>query len=209
MHRKRAAREFAAIRTDKQIPSVCLTGEIYVRHDPFANSFMIRELEARGIRVKFAHFGEWIEYADIVNKDILKSANTPLDIIISHFIRYMMFAMYRPMANALKWPKRHEVGHILDTASVYLRKDLIGEEILTIGTPLHAYQNGEIDGVVNVGPLECMPSKIAESQFYHLAENEGLISLNLSFNGDPIPDSVLDDFCFEVKRRFEMRRSSK
>ena len=26
---KRAAREFAAIRTDKQIPSVCLTGEIY------------------------------------------------------------------------------------------------------------------------------------------------------------------------------------
>lgn len=206
---KRAAREFAAIRTDKQIPSVCLTGEIYVRHDPFANSFMIRELEARGIRVKFAHFGEWIEYADIVNKDILKSANTPLDIIISHFIRYMMFAMYRPMANALKWPKRHEVGHILDTASVYLRKDLIGEEILTIGTPLHAYQNGEIDGVVNVGPLECMPSKIAESQFYHLAENEGLISLNLSFNGDPIPDSVLDDFCFEVKRRFEMRRSSK
>ncbi|MBR4986245.1 MAG: CoA activase [Proteobacteria bacterium] len=204
---KRAAREFAAIRTDKRIPTVCLTGEIYVRHDPFANSYMIRELEARGIRVKFAHFGEWIEYADIVNKDILKSANTPLDIVISHLIRYVMFAIYRPAAKILNWPDRHEVSHILDTAAPYLRKDLIGEEILTIGTPLHAYRKGEIDGVVSVGPLECMPSKIAESQFYHLAENDGLISLNLSFNGDPIPDSVLDDFCFEVKRRFEMREN--
>lgn len=204
---KRAAREFAAIRTNAPLPTVCLTGEIYVRHDPFANNFMIRELEARGIRVKFAHFGEWIEYADIVNKDILKSSNTPLDITISHLIRYVMNTIYKPIANILKWPERHKVGHILDTAEKYLRKDLIGEEILTIGTPLHAYKKGEIDGVVNVGPLECMPSKIAESQFYHLAENEGLISLNLSFNGDPIPDSVLDDFCFEVKRRFEMRQN--
>ena len=118
-----------------------------------------------------------------------------------------MNTIYKPIANILKWPERHKVGHILDTAEKYLRKDLIGEEILTIGTPLHAYKKGEIDGVVNVGPLECMPSKIAESQFYHLAENEGLISLNLSFNGDPIPDSVLDDFCFEVKRRFEMRQN--
>jgi hypothetical protein len=47
-----------------------------------------------------------------------------------------------------------------------------------------------------------MPSKIAESQFYHIAENEGLPSLCLSFNGDPIPDSVLDDFCFTVQKKF-------
>ena len=36
----------------------------------------------------------------------------------------------------------------------------------------------------------------------HIAENEGLPSLCLSFNGDPIPDSVLDDFCFTVKKKF-------
>ena len=199
---KKAAREFAAIKTDKRIPTVCVTGEIYVRNDPAANDYIIRALESRGVRVLFAHFNEWIEYADIVNKDILGTANTPLDIVISHFVHHIIRTIHAPMAKALKWGHRHTVESILDTASGYLRKDLVGEEILTIGTPLHAYRKGEIQGVVSVGPLECMPSKIAESQFYHIAEREGLLSLCLSFNGDPIPDSVLDDFCFEVKRRF-------
>ena len=199
---KKAAREFAEIKTNRQIPTVSLTGEIYVRNDPAANEYLLDAIEARGIRVQFAHFIEWIEYADIINKDILKTANKPSDIVISHFVRHIIRAIRMPMAKSLKWPERHAVDDILDTASQYLRKDLVGEEILTIGTPLHAYRHGEIQGVVSVGPLECMPSKIAESQFYHIAEKEGLISLCLSFNGDPLPDSVLDDFCFEVKRRF-------
>lgn len=200
---KKAAREFASIKTNNPVPTVCLTGEIYVRNDPFANDYIINALEKRGLRVQFAHFSEWIEYADIINKDILKTANTVPDIVISHFVRHIIRAIHAPMAKALHWKSRHAVPDILQTASQYLRKDLVGEEILTVGTPLHAYRKGEIQGVVSVGPLECMPSKIAESQFYHVAENEGLLSLNLSFNGDPIPDSVLDDFCFEVKRRFE------
>ena len=199
---RKAAVEFAKIRTKRNVPTVCVTGEIYVRNDPFANHYIIDALESRGVRVMFAHFSEWIEYADEVNKNILGSANTATDIIVSNFIRYMMRAIYRPMAKALGWSGRHEVCDILKTASKYLRPELVGEEILTIGTPLEAYRHGEIQGVVSVGPLECMPSKIAESQFYHIAEDEGLLSLCLSFNGDPIPDSVLDDFCFEVKRRY-------
>ena len=99
--------------------------------------------------------------------------------------------------------------HILDDAAKYLRKDLVGEEILTIGTPLHAYKQGEVQGVVSVMPLECMPGKVAESQFYHIAENEGLLAINLAFNGDPLPESVLDDFCFEVKQRFERQNLRK
>lgn len=199
---KKAARDFASIKTDKKVPTICMTGEIYVRNDPFANDYLIKSIEERGIRVLFAHFSEWIEYADIVNKDILKTAGSASDIVISHFVRHMIRIVHAPMAKALNWPARHDVNHILHTASEYLRPELVGEEILTVGTPLHAWRNGEIQGVVSVGPLECMPSKIAESQFYHVAENDGLISLNLSFNGDPIPDTVLDDFCFEVKRRF-------
>ena len=200
---KRAAREFAQIKTTRRVPTVCVTGEIYVRNDAFANDEIIEALESRGIRVMFAHFSEWIEYADVINREILKTATGVSDIVVSNFVRYMIRAMHRPMARALQWPQRHDVPSILETASRYLRKDLVGEEILTIGTPLHAWHKGEIQGVVSVGPLECMPSKIAESQFYHVAENEGLLSLSLSYNGDPLPESVLDDFCFEVKQRFE------
>ena len=197
-----AAREFAAIRTNRRVPTVCLTGEIYVRNDPGANDYIIDALESRGVRVLFAHFSEWIEYADIVNREILKTSTGVTDVVISNFMRFIFRAMRRPMAEELDWGERHDVADILTTASTYLRPELVGEEILTIGTPLHAFKRGEIQGVVSVGPLECMPSKIAESQFYHIAENDGLLSLNLALNGDPIPASVLDDFCFEVKQRF-------
>ncbi|OFX23838.1 MAG: hypothetical protein A2V77_15855 [Anaeromyxobacter sp. RBG_16_69_14] len=77
--------------------------------------------------------------------------------------------------------------------------------MLTIGVPLHAWREGEIDAVISVGPLECMPNKIAEAQFHHVAEKEGLLSLTLSLNGDPVDPEVLDGFAFEVHQRFRKR----
>lgn len=196
------ARELAEVKTDKKVPTVCVTGEIFVRNEAFTNDFIIDALEKRGMRVLFSHFTEWIEYADIINHEILKTANSLTEKITSRLTRYALQRFYQPMEAALGWSKRHDVHHILAMAQPYLRPELVGEEILTIGTPLTAYKHKQIQGVVSVGPLECMPSKIAESQFYHIAENEGLPSLCLSFNGDPIPDSVLDDFCFTVKKKF-------
>jgi hypothetical protein len=63
--------------------------------------------------------------------------------------------------------------------------------VLTVGTALHEWQHGRIDAVVNVGPLECMPSKIAEAQLFLAAEREGLLSLSLPLNGDPIDPEVI------------------
>ncbi|HCF58344.1 MAG TPA: hypothetical protein DFS52_10175, partial [Myxococcales bacterium] len=42
----------------------------------------------------------------------------------------------------------------------------------------------------------------SESQFFHVAENEGLPSLTLSLNGDPLGPEALDNFAFEVHSRF-------
>jgi hypothetical protein len=76
------------------------------------------------------------------------------------------------------------------------------ETLLTIGVPVRAWRRGEIDAVVSVGPLECMPNKLAEAQLHHAAEREGLLSLTLSLNGDPLDEAALDGFAFEVHRRF-------
>ena len=74
---------------------------------------------------------------------------------------------------------------VLDAARPYVNDALLGEAVLTVGAPLHDWRRGQIDAVVSVGPLECMPTKIAEAQFHHIAEREGLPSLTLSLNGDP------------------------
>jgi hypothetical protein len=83
---------------------------------------------------------------------------------------------------------------------------LDSEALLTVGGAVHEWRHRHIDGVVCVGPLECMPTKIAEAQFHHVAQREGLLSLTLAFNGDPISLSVLDSFAFEVKARYAQRR---
>ena len=82
------------------------------------------------------------------------------------------------------------------------------ESPLTIGVPVHAWRKREIDATGSVGPLECMPNKIAEVQFCHVTEKEGLLSLSLSLNGNPIHPEVLDNFPFEVHQRFLLRRAA-
>ena len=80
--------------------------------------------------------------------------------------------------------------------------------MLTLGVPLHHWRRREIDATVSVGPLECMPNKIAEAQFCHAAEEERLVSLSLSLNGDAIDPEVLDNFAFEVHQRFKRRATA-
>lgn len=79
---------------------------------------------------------------------------------------------------------------------------LQGEAVLTVGAALHHWRAGTIDAVVNVGPLECMPTKVAEAQFFHIAQKEGLPTVTLALNGDPLNSEILDNFAFEVQERF-------
>jgi len=64
---RQAAAELRGIKTARELPTVSMVGEIYVRCDPFANDFLVDKLEQRGIRVKFAPFSEWLEYTDYIH----------------------------------------------------------------------------------------------------------------------------------------------
>jgi predicted nucleotide-binding protein (sugar kinase/HSP70/actin superfamily) len=113
---------------------------------------------------------------------------------------------HRAMAEILDWPARTRVSETIAAARPYVREDLAGEAVLTVGGPVHELHHGLIDGVVSVGPLECMPNKISEAQFFHAAEREGLASLTIPVNGDPVDPAVLDSFAFEVHERARRRR---
>ncbi|HEY3452584.1 MAG TPA: acyl-CoA dehydratase activase-related protein [Myxococcales bacterium] len=197
----RAAEEFAAAKQDRDVPAVMMVGEIYVRNDPFANDFVADKLAARGIRVRFAPFNEWIEYADYIN--FKNGERTGLSPHISSFTRAVIQSLcYSVMAQRLGWPHRTTVQQSLAASNPYVREEFQGESVLTVGGPVHEWREGLIDGVISVGPLECLPNKISENQFAHIAEKEGLLSLTLSLNGDPIAPEALENFVFEVHARY-------
>jgi predicted nucleotide-binding protein (sugar kinase/HSP70/actin superfamily) len=202
---KGAARRYADVGTARAIPTVMVVGEIYVRADPFANDHIVDKLESRGLRVRFAPVMEWLEYADHVNSVEFR-ANRPGDRLSRRIAARIQNHAYRVMARELGWPERTRVTDSIGAAAPYIRKELLGESVLSVGGPVHEWRHGLIDGVVNVGPLECMPSKIAEAQLFCVGEHEGLPSLTLSYNGDPADPEVIDTFAFEIHRRFPIKQ---
>ena len=201
---ERAATELRRVRVRPAPPTVLMVGEIYVRCDPFANDFVIEKLEQRGIGVRFAPFTEWLEYTDHVFTS--KGAKASLPARLSSWAQSRILEQSHAAAGRiLGWPERTSVRQILDAAKPYVREDLSGEAVLTVGGPVLEWHEGHIDGVVSTGPLECMPNKIAEAQFFHVTEREGLPTLTLSVNGDPVDSAVLDGFAFEVKEGVRRR----
>jgi predicted CoA-substrate-specific enzyme activase len=209
---RRAAEALARVKDSaKLLPTVLVVGEIYVRCDPFSNDFVIDKLEERGIRCRFAPFNEWIEYVDSLSHQRRAEGREPvqkhpavagLTTLVQNRIQSLV---YRTMAGPLGWPERITVRDSVRAASPYVREDLNGEAALTLGGPIHEHALGHIDGVVSVGPLECMPNKISEAQFFHVAEEQGLLSLTIPLNGDSIDPEVLDGFAYEVKERYRRR----
>ncbi len=202
---REAARELAAVKSQREVPNVLVVGEIYVRSDPFANDFVAEALERRGIRAVLEPASEFVQYADHVsyrNGSKRGAGDRVESLIRSRVLRLLHDAA----AELLGWPAHADVPTALAAAAPYLREELEVESVLTVGVPVHAWRQGAIDAVLSVGPLECMPNKIAEAQFHHVSEREGLLSLTLSLNGDPVDPEVLDGFAFEVHQRFRKRR---
>jgi len=201
-----AGQEFAALRGPDERPCVELTGEIYVRGVEFSNDFLIEKLEARGLRVHLAPKTEWLDYCGHVQRK-MEERNRVAD-NLSHLVRRRIESViFSTMAPAMGWSPLPTPAEALTAAEPYVAPELYGEAALTVGAPLHEYRHGHIDAVVSVGPLECMPTKIAEAQWHHVAEDAGMLSLTLPFNGDPINSAALDNFAYEVKERFNARRN--
>lgn len=203
---RRAAREFAAVKTARRVPTVAVVGEIYVRCDPFANDFIIDKLESRGIRARLAPFNEWLEYAEWCAGQEGRKASMGAYVTRMVLTRCQDLT-HRTLARRLGWHRRMTVAQSLAASAPYLRSELHGEAVLTLGGAVHDWRGRTIDGVVNVAPLECMPAKLAETQLFHVAEREGLASVTLAFNGDPLDPEALDNFVFEVLQRFRRRHA--
>jgi predicted CoA-substrate-specific enzyme activase len=195
-----AAAEFESARGSGEMPTVLVVGEIYVRADAFANDAIVEKLEARGCRVRLEAMHEWIAFVDLINRR--EGRLSWADRLRSMIEKRIWSVMHGAVSDRLPLANGHGVEEVVEASRPYLRGDVGGESVLALGRSLTDWKHRTIDAVVNVGPMECMPTRIAESQFFHIAEREGLPSLTLSYNGDPLATSALENFAFEVQARF-------
>jgi predicted nucleotide-binding protein (sugar kinase/HSP70/actin superfamily) len=160
------------------------------------------------MRVRLSPITEWLKYCSYIRRDTPgrnRFADRFSD-LVQHRIESAAFSALAPH---LGWVAPPDTAAVVKAAQPYVTGALRGEAVLTVGAPLCEWRRSRIHGVINVGPLECMPTKIAEAQYHSIAERDGLISLTLLFNGDPINCSALDNFAFEVHARFRNRAAAR
>jgi len=190
-------------KTKKVKPKVLLTGEIFVRLDEFSNNHIIRELEDLNVKVKLAPFREWINYTTWQRLKKLTLAKTKRRrIYLTWFLQRMIERrLYKIFARSMGWPEDHKIEEILKAAKPYLRKlKPLGEAALTIGLPLLLWGKREIAGTVVVGPFECMPTRIAETQLSLISQQTGLPVLSLFLNGDLLDKDQLESFIWGLRK---------
>ncbi len=202
-----ASRALAAVRGPGTRPTVLLLGEIYVRSDPASNGWAAEALERRGIRVHVEPVVDYLRYTEYVQLQRGLRRGIP-GALRAGLQELLVQTLVRAVGEPLGWRRDPPVKALVDEAAPYLRDDLGHEAVASLGRAVHAWRHGEVDGVLCVGPLECMPNKLVEAQLVHAARQDGVLSLTLSLNGDPIDPEVLDGFAFEVKERFRGRRAS-
>jgi hypothetical protein len=99
------------------------------------------------------------------------------------------------------------IEETLKTSLPYIDPALTGEAALTVGGPLAEYAHGLVDGVVIVGPHECMPCKIAEAQYGMAAESIGTPYLSVAVTGEPVEHELIDRFAYDIHERARRRRT--
>jgi len=205
----RAAREFRLAKQtlQRRIPTVAIVGEIYVRLDAFGNDHLVEKLEARGLRVQMAPFCEWLEYSNMSSeRRLIAGTGTSLDDPMTTGItglvqRVTSKLLYDVCRKEMGWSERTRVEDVLLAGERYVSPALTGEAVLTVGGPVHEFESGKIDGVVIVGPHECMPCKISEAQYSRVGNDLGLPSLSLYVGGDGVDLEAIDRFAFDLLER--------
>ncbi len=211
-----------------EVPLIALSGEIYVRRDPFARGHLVQRLAERGFATLCTGIAEWVHYSDhLVEKG-------QVDYRLSAWEKVLFRLQKGVMARDERRLRQRLVGSgllpfapapltaILRAGARFISPELAGEAILTVGGNLLEVAT-RVCGVIAIGPFGCMPHRIAESVMGEamtpeskiaacphetsltaiLAEFPTLPFLTIESDGNPFPqrvDARLDAFCLQAER---------
>ncbi|MDR2934395.1 MAG: acyl-CoA dehydratase activase-related protein, partial [Candidatus Adiutrix sp.] len=169
-------------------PRVGLVGEIYVRHNPFANENLIRRLEDLGAEVEAPPFTEWVFYLNFVRAMRARRAGDWKKRLAAWAVGWTQKRDLKKLAapwqgffprGALEPP----VDELIVQAEKFVHRSFQGEAVLSLGKGVEFFNHGAA-GLVNIMPFTCMPGQVTGGLTMSFrAACQGLPCLNLSFDG--------------------------
>lgn len=185
---RQAAQRFTNIeRIEDDKPVITIVGEIYVRHNPYSNLFIIDELEKLKLKVELASMREWFFYTNKMHREASLREKKFLDLVKNRvknfFQEFIEKSLENPFEELIEGFEEPNIEHILTLGEKYLHRSLRGEAILSIGKILSSIARGR-DGAINVMPFTCMPGNITTAVIARIEKDfPNFPLLTLSYDG--------------------------
>ena len=219
---------------NRPVPTIALTGEIFVRRDSLSRRYLIRRLAELGFATLCAPVAEWIHYTNFLVEERLDPCRLdPLARLRLHLRNRVM----ERDEDRLKAAFSHDglpvaptvdIDHIVSHAAPYISAHLTGEAVLTVGSALAEIVD-TVCGVIAIGPFGCMPNRLSEALLTEAMTREGKLAagggpshqailaeidhlpfLAIESDGSPFPqliDAKLETFCLRARRLHDMIHS--
>ncbi len=187
-------RSFSAIKKrEEKRPLIGIIGEIFVRHNKFANENIIRKIEALGGEVWLAPVEEWIYYVNhtamrkamisLRNSFTQNLAEDLLRTVITKYVQKKTEHEYaKPFVGFLRTLKEPSTTEILKNAAPYLHDSFEGEAVLSMGKAVDFIRRGA-SGIISAMPFGCMPGTIVSALLKGLKQNEDVPCLSVAYDG--------------------------
>jgi predicted CoA-substrate-specific enzyme activase len=239
---KLAAKELSKIELTKPVNEayrITVTGEMYVRNEPFCRQYIENKLADMGFITKITPLIEWFYYIDLINwKNYAQDK-------VSIFKRYFFLMktnvqayFERKIKKILSKSNLYEydpidIKSVLKTSDKFVDRKLVGDIGITIGVGLRDSLN-ESCGIISLGPFACLQTRMAEAvlnsnmvlnkkimvnnesvfgkDIDKLDKNMPLPYLAIESDGNPYPQIVearLEVFALQAKRVGELMNRAK
>lgn len=211
------------------LPIIIVSGDFFVRFDPFFIQGLVDKYAEHGIIMKPVDLSELLLYGPhddmmIFAENFERPLNSKIQLMKafatcggSNGRGYIRNWMYKTVLEKLESNMRkkfeqtgllvseqNQISSILDHASEHINLTITGEAVLTIGKAVEAFHKN-YDGVMILGPFACLPYKISEGILKPLFQEKDFPFISYETDGRVVPPSFLrlvDVHIQQVKRQF-------
>ena len=229
MRTVRHLRHIPMKRPPETVPTITLSGEIFVRRDALSRQYITERLAEKGFATTCSPVAEWVLYCNYMVDQGLQCTE-PMKMMekLKFKIRSKFQARYEKRIKSILsesgivHAEPLDIDTFVNNSSAYISKNLPGEAVLTVGGSLTEIVSQSC-GVIAIGPFGCMPNRLSEAILNEtmtaeeklateptnqelkavLTDIEQLPFLAIESDGSPFPqliDAKLETFCLRAER---------
>jgi predicted CoA-substrate-specific enzyme activase len=228
MHTAGNLRQIPMRKPSEAVPTVTLSGEIFVRRDALSRQYITERLAEKGFATICSPVAEWVLYCNYMVDQGLSPESMNMLEKLKFKIRNKFQVRYEKRIKSilsesgLVHAEPINIETFINNASHYISKELQGEAVLTVGGSLTDIASHSC-GVIAIGPFGCMPNRLSEAILNETMTRQGKLAtepkndklktvltdiedlpfLAIESDGSPFPqliDAKLETFCLRAER---------